>query len=92
MYAIRSYYVNQHEILHHTHADGSPHWAEECPVYQTFRDNEARYISDDIFWRKDGSNFPVEYSSTPIWDENGKTVGSVVVFRDMTRRKSYNFV
>ncbi len=79
--------LNQHEILHHTHADGSPHWAEECPVYQTFRDNEARYISDDIFWRKDGSSFPVEYSSTPIWDDNGRTVGSVVVFRDITRRK-----
>ncbi len=79
--------LNQHEILHHTHADGSPHWPEECPVYQTFRDNEARYISDDIFWRKDGSFFPVEYSSTPIWDENGRTIGSVVVFRDITRRK-----
>ncbi len=79
--------LNQHEILHHTHADGQPHWAEECPVYQTFRDNEARYISDDIFWRKDGSFFPVEYSSTPIWGENGRTVGSVVVFRDTTRRK-----
>lgn len=79
--------LNQHEILHHTHVDGSPHWVDECPVYQTFRDNEARYISDDIFWRKDGSCFPVEYSSTPIWDEYGSTVGSVVVFRDMTRRK-----
>jgi PAS domain S-box-containing protein len=79
--------LNQHEILHHTHADGQPHWAEECPVYQTFRDNEARYISDDIFWRKDGSYFPVEYSSTPIWGENGRSVGSVVVFRDTTRRK-----
>jgi two-component system sensor histidine kinase TtrS len=80
--------LNQHEILHHTHADGSPHLAEECPVYLTFRDNEARYISDDIFWRKDGSSFPVEYSSTPIWDENGRTIGSVVVFRDITRRKT----
>lgn len=79
--------LNQHEILHHTHADGQPHWAEECPVYQTFRDNEARYISDDIFWRKDGTFFPVEYSSTPIWGENGRSVGSVVVFRDTTRRK-----
>ncbi|MCU7809697.1 MAG: PhnD/SsuA/transferrin family substrate-binding protein [Candidatus Thiodiazotropha sp. (ex Notomyrtea botanica)] len=78
---------NQHEILHHTHADGSLHRAEECPVYQTFRDSQARYISDDVFWRKDGNSFPVEYSSTPIWDENGKTVGSVVVFRDTTRRK-----
>lgn len=78
---------NQHEILHHTHADGSPHKAEECPVYQTFRENQARYVSDDVFWRRDGSSFPVEYSSTPIWDDSGKTVGSVVVFRDTTRRK-----
>lgn len=78
--------LNQHEILHHTHADGSPHRAEECPVYQTFRENQARYVSDDVFWRKDGVSFPVEYSSTPIWDDSGKTVGSVVVFRDITRR------
>jgi two-component system sensor histidine kinase TtrS len=78
---------NQHEILHHTHADGSPYKAEECPVYLTFRENRARYISDDIFWHKDGSSFPVEYSSTPIRDDSGKTVGSVVVFRDTTRRK-----
>jgi two-component system sensor histidine kinase TtrS len=79
--------LNQHELLHHTHADGSPHLADECPVYLTFRDNEARYISDDVFWRKDGTAFPVEYSSTPILGENGKVVGSVVVFRDITRRK-----
>ncbi len=78
---------NQHEILHHTHADGSPHKAADCPVYQTYRENQARYVSDDVFWRKDGSSFPVEYSSTPIWDDSGKTVGSVVVFRDITRRK-----
>jgi two-component system sensor histidine kinase TtrS len=78
---------NQHEILHHTHADGSPHRADQCPVYLTFLENQARYISDDIFWRKDGSSFPVEYSSTPIWGDSGKTVGSVVVFRDITRRK-----
>ncbi|MET0007128.1 MAG: PhnD/SsuA/transferrin family substrate-binding protein [Candidatus Thiodiazotropha sp. 6PLUC9] len=79
---------NQHEILHHSHKDGSPHRATDCPVYQTFRDNEARYISDDVFWRKDSTSFPVEYSSTPIRDEGGKTVGSVVVFRDITRRKN----
>jgi two-component system sensor histidine kinase TtrS len=78
---------NQHEILHHSHADGSPHNAQECPVYLTFRESQARYVSDDIFWRKDGSSFPVEYSSTPIRDGSGKTVGSVVVFRDITRRK-----
>jgi len=78
---------NQHRLLHHTHADGSPYNFEECPVYQTFCDNQARYISDDLFWRADGSSFPVEYSSTPIKDEAGKTIGSVVVFRDITEQK-----
>ncbi|MEA3278087.1 MAG: PhnD/SsuA/transferrin family substrate-binding protein [Pseudomonadota bacterium] len=78
---------NQHEILHHTRADGSPHPADACPVYATFRDNLPRYVDDDVFWRKDGTSFPVEYSSTPIRDERGETVGSVVVFRDVTERK-----
>jgi len=79
--------ANQHEILHHSHADGRPHPAHECPVYATFRDNQPRFVDDDVFWRKDGSSFPVEYSSTPIRDERGATVGSVVVFRDVTERK-----
>jgi two-component system sensor histidine kinase TtrS len=78
---------NQHRLLHHTHADGSPYNFEECPVYQTFCDNQPRYISDDLFWRGDGTSFPVEYSSTPIKDEKGKTIGSVVVFRDITEQK-----
>jgi len=79
---------NQHQILHHTHADGSHFPNEECPVYQTFKDNQPRFISDDTFWKKDGSCFSVEYSSTPLRDEQGKTVGSVVVFRDISLRKS----
>ncbi len=78
---------NQHRILHHTHPDGSPHPEEECPVYATFRDNRRRFVEDDVFWRRDGTSFPVEYSCTPIRDERGQTVGSVVVFRDVTERK-----
>jgi two-component system sensor histidine kinase TtrS len=79
--------ANQHAILHHTHGDGRPHPASECAVYATFRDSQPRFVDDDVFWRKDGSSFPVEYSSTPIRDEQGATVGTVVVFRDVTERK-----
>ncbi len=78
---------NQHELLHHTRENGEPHPKNECPVYKTFMDNMPRYIEDDIFWKKDGSSFPVEYSSTPLKDESGKTIGSVVVFRDTSERK-----
>lgn len=78
---------NQHEMLHHTRADGSAHPPEDCPVYATHRDDRPRFVDDDLFWRKDGSSFPVEYASTPIRDTSGETVGSVVVFRDVSQRK-----
>lgn len=79
--------ADQHEVLHHSHADGRPHAADDCPVYATFRDSQPRFVDDDVFWRKDGTSFPVEYSSNPIRDEQGATLGTVVVFRDVTERK-----
>ncbi len=78
---------NQHELLHHTRADGSPHPPEECPVYTTAEDSVPRYVEDDVFWRRDGTSFPVEYTSTPVHNERGDCVGAVVVFRDTTARK-----
>jgi two-component system sensor histidine kinase TtrS len=78
---------NQHRLLHHTHADGSHFPGLECPVYHTFRDNQARYVDDDIFWCKDGSSIPVEYSSTPIRNAKGEATGAVVVFRNIAERK-----
>jgi PAS domain S-box-containing protein len=78
---------NQHQLLHHTRADGTSHPADQCPVYATCKDQIPRFVNDDVFWKKDGSSFPVEYSSTPIKNSQFKTVGSVVVFRDISDRK-----
>lgn len=75
-----------HTAVHHTHADGSPHHLQDCPIYKAFKDGAVHRVSDDYFWRRDGVGFPVEYTSTPIMD-NGKLVGSVVVFRDISERK-----
>ena len=79
--------ANQHQLLHHTRRDGSPNPASECPVYLTFREGRSRYVEEDLFWKKDGSSIPVEYSSTPVRNEQDDIVGSVVVFRDISGRK-----
>jgi len=79
--------ARQHELMHHTRPDGSPYPSSDCPIHQTFSDDQARFVDDDLFWRKDGSSFPVEYSSTPVRDRHGQTIGSVVVFRDISERK-----
>ena len=75
-----------HSTWHHSKLNGSPYPAEECPIYAVLRDGVTRQGSDEAFWRKDGTSFPVEYISTPIY-ENGKLVGAVVTFKDITERK-----
>ncbi|WP_052716022.1 CHASE domain-containing protein [Magnetospira sp. QH-2] len=76
----------QHDILHHSREDGTPYPADECPVHATLDDGEIRHVEDDVFWRTDGSSFPVEYTCTPIKAGDDVT-GAVVVFRDIADRK-----
>src|SRR5256712_3661660 len=75
-----------HPILHHTKPDGTPYPEEECPIYASFKDGVIHRLADEVFWRRDGTSFPVEYVSTPI-RERGEVVGAVVVFIDTTLRK-----
>ena len=76
----------QHKLTHHTKPDGKPYSNLECPIYAAFKDGKVHTVSDEVFWRKDGTSFPVEYVSTPIW-ENLKLRGAVVVFKDISERK-----
>jgi PAS domain S-box-containing protein len=78
---------SMHAVLHHSHADGSPYQREDCPIYQAFQDGSTRRVTDEVFWRKDGTSFPVEYISTPMRDEEGCLIGAVVTFRDITQRR-----
>lgn len=78
---------SMHAILHHSKPDGSIYPREECHIYAAFKEGTVRRVDNEVFWRKDGTSFPVEYISTPMRDEKGKLVGSVVTFRDITQRK-----
>ncbi|MEO8327186.1 MAG: PAS domain S-box protein, partial [Nitrospirota bacterium] len=75
-----------HSLWHHTKADGTPYPQEQCPNYATYKDGQVHRGDNEVFWRKNGTSFPVEYSSTPIRHE-GVLVGAVVVFQDITYRQ-----
>ena len=77
----------QHDIIHHTKLDGSHYDAKDCPIYAAFKDGKVHRVDNEVFWRKDGTCFPVEYVSTPIRDDKGKLMGAVVAFNDITERK-----
>jgi PAS domain S-box-containing protein len=75
-----------HMLVHHTRRDGTPYPQEKCPVIRSFHDGRDAHVEDELFWRKDGSSFPVEYSSRQI-RRNGRVIGAVVSFEDITDRK-----
>jgi PAS domain S-box-containing protein len=77
---------NVHEMIHHTRPDGTPYPNTECRIYQAFRQGRDTHVEDEVLWRADGSSFPAEYWSHPVIHE-GKTVGAVVTFVDITERK-----
>jgi len=77
---------NMHRLMHHTRADGTPYPMEECRLYEAIKSGQPSYIPDDLAWRSDGTNFPVEYRSHPIL-RGGRISGAVVTFVDITERK-----
>jgi PAS domain S-box-containing protein len=76
-----------HLTWHHTKSDGSPYPAEECPIYRAYKDGLVHHGDDEVFWKKDRTSFPAQYTSTPIWDDQGALAGAVVTFQDITEKK-----
>jgi PAS domain S-box-containing protein len=75
-----------HDMFHHSRPDGSAYPAEECPNLVTIRNGEAKEGGEDVFWKKDGGQFPVRVSSRPV-RKDGELVGAVVSFQDLSQHK-----
>ncbi len=75
-----------HMVAHHTRSDRTPYPTEKCPIYLSFRAGKGTHVDDELFWRRDGTSFPVEYWSRPI-HRGEKVIGAVVTFVDVTERK-----
>lgn len=76
---------NMHDLIHHTKNDGTKYPVKECSIYKAFRENVNCHSIGEYLWKKDGTGFPSELWSYPIWDD-GKVTGAVVSFIDITER------
>jgi PAS domain S-box-containing protein len=77
---------NMLSLVHHSYSDGSSFPFNKCPVYRSLRLGESCCVVDEVFWRCDGTSFPVEYIANPII-EVGKVIGAVIAFTNITERK-----
>ena len=75
-----------HAAIHFQHADHSAYDRESCPLLEVIRSGKIVRADDDVFTTRWGTLIPISYSSAPVLEE-GKVVGAVVTFQDITERK-----
>ncbi|HPB76953.1 MAG TPA: PAS domain S-box protein, partial [Chromatiaceae bacterium] len=75
-----------HEVMHHSYPDGRPYPAADCRGTRVFHDGTSISVDDEVFWRVDGTAFPVEYHANPIL-RDGTLAGAVVNFSDISQRR-----
>ncbi|MEA2165945.1 MAG: hypothetical protein QOK37_4072 [Thermoanaerobaculia bacterium] len=79
--------LSAHETMHHSTRDRAPLPRARCPIHAPRTDGIVRTGPDDLVWRKDGSSLEADYVATPMRDGEGKIIGAVEVFRDITNDK-----
>jgi len=77
---------SMHDLIHYSYADGTPYPKEQCKIRLSSEQGKPMRTDDEVYWRPDGSSFPVEYWSRPMYRDNHR-VGTVVAFIDISERK-----
>lgn len=75
-----------HDVVHHSHPDGSHYLASECPIYTCAREGTPAHVTGEQFYRLDGSKLDVEYWAYPV-RRDGILLGAVCTFIDVTERR-----
>jgi PAS domain S-box-containing protein len=75
-----------HDCIHHTRPDGTHYPLSECPIDQALPQND-REAGEDVFVHKDGHFYDVRFTASPIRDQSGTPVGTVIEVEDITERK-----
>ncbi len=75
-----------HDMIHHTHPDGTPYPQHECPIDRALPTNNSMRAHQDVFVKKDGSFFDVTVAARPII-EDGVPTFTIIEVRDITEEK-----
>ena len=72
-------------LWHHPHISHSDYIRNKCQILSVMDTKKSITNRTEMFWKKNGKSFPVEYTSTPIIEGNEIT-GVVVVFKDISEQ------
>ena len=76
-----------HDVIHHKKPDGSHYPLEECPIDRAFP-ARAQMSGEELFVARDGSFYPVAFTASPVSDDQGRPVGTVIEARNIAEEKA----
>ncbi len=74
-----------HQLIHYSKTTESGN--EECHACAPLLDGSVSTASDEKFRKKDGESVPVDFISSPIFNEKNQIGGIVVTFKDISNRE-----
>jgi PAS domain S-box-containing protein len=77
-----------HPLLHPSFPGVSTCDVERCSLYSALHGDHVHNEVVDTFFRDDGTSFPVEFCASQMQDDDSRTVGSVITFRDVTEKRA----
>ena len=75
-----------HDVVHHKKPGGSPYPLEECPIDRAFP-QRAQMSGEELFVAPDGDFYPVAFTASPVLNEAGEPIGTVIEARNITEEK-----
>jgi PAS domain S-box-containing protein len=72
-----------HDVVHHTRPDGSHYPLHECPIDRAFPER-AQMSGSELFVAPDGSFYPVAFTASPVLDDDGRPIGTVIEARSVS--------
>lgn len=76
-----------HDVVHHTHPDGSHYPLEDCPIDRAFPERN-RMQGEETFVHKDGTFYPVAFTASPIRGDHGEPIGTIIEVRGIAAEKA----
>jgi PAS domain S-box-containing protein len=76
-----------HDVVHHKKPDGSHYPLEDCPIDRAFPER-AQMQGEELFVAPDGSFYPVAFTASPLRDQHGAPVGTVIEVRNIEQEKA----
>ena len=75
-----------HDVIHNKHPDGRHYPLEDCPIDRAFPEC-ANMQGEEVFVHKDGSYYPVAFTASPIENDQGAPIGTIIEVRGVAEEQ-----